>query len=266
MPNPVQRRHRSAVLSGGQFRPPDIGNLKAWWLPNRNTWQDSAQTTPAVADSDPVGGWVDTVGGFAATQATAGARPLLKLNVFGNMPALLFTAASSQYLIADSLASTFSGVNKPLTFICIYKVTSLSAAVAWCSLARLASATPYLLFQTSATNSQSMQRKDDAAVVDTVSGAVTGTTAPECVATTYDGTFANVYLGGNQRIGTATFTSTTLTCDEFSIGVWRRINTTLASLFGGHIAELAVYQSALTAAQILQWSQYANRTYGAALR
>lgn len=49
--------------------------------PETSKYQDSARTTLAVANNDPVGSWTDAFGGLHAIQATAGKRPLLKTAV-----------------------------------------------------------------------------------------------------------------------------------------------------------------------------------------
>jgi hypothetical protein len=265
MANPVQRRHRTAYLSGGLFLPPDVLNLKARWLSNAGTWQDSTLTTQAAVDADPVGGWVDQVGGVAAIQATAGLRPALKMGAFGDMPGLLFTAASSQVLTADALAATWTGTGIPFTFIAIYKFTAAAVACAQLSLGHTTNTSTYDLLGFGATNVPSITRRDDATTALVAGTGSIGSLQPECLVGVYDGTsILACYLGG-KFIHSVAATATAMTTDQFTIGAWRR-NTTLANYMGGSIAEIAAYQSGLTASQIFQWAQYANRAYGATLR
>lgn len=62
-------------------------------------FQNSNGTTPATADTNPVGYNGDLSGkGYNGTQATNGQRPLLKLSVLNGLPVLRFTAASSMFL------------------------------------------------------------------------------------------------------------------------------------------------------------------------
>lgn len=72
------------------FYPDDIADLLLWVKADAGTYQDDLFTTPAAADGDPVGGWKDqgTLGNHL-TQATAGHRPLLKLNQVGSLPMIL---------------------------------------------------------------------------------------------------------------------------------------------------------------------------------
>lgn len=74
-----------ALLSGA-FNPKQISGLKLWLdaADPSTLRQDSALTTAAVADGDPVGGWLDKSGsGSNAIQSTSGKRPVLKLGVQG---------------------------------------------------------------------------------------------------------------------------------------------------------------------------------------
>lgn len=81
-----------------RWTPRNIPGLKLWLDAQLSPlWQDSAMTTKAAADADPVGAWGDYSGnGNHALQATAGKRPALKLAIQAGRPVLRFTAASSQ--------------------------------------------------------------------------------------------------------------------------------------------------------------------------
>lgn len=73
------------------FSPSDITGLVGWWKADGTLWQDSGRTTPVTADGDPVGAWDDASGnGNHVIQATAGARPLYKTGVQNSLPGVLF--------------------------------------------------------------------------------------------------------------------------------------------------------------------------------
>lgn len=70
------------------------GTLKFWVESDGVLYQDAAKTTLATANNAPVGAWVDQVGTpHDMTQATAGLRPILKTNLVGTMPGILFDGA-----------------------------------------------------------------------------------------------------------------------------------------------------------------------------
>lgn len=94
-PQAFLRRTRGSAA----FSPSDIAGLQEWWKGDGTLWQDSARTTPASADGDPVGAWDDASGnGRNATQATAGARPSLQTAELNGLPVVRFVAASSTRL------------------------------------------------------------------------------------------------------------------------------------------------------------------------
>lgn len=93
------------------FTPTGIAGLQLWLdASNAATlFQNSNGTTPATADNDPVGYWGDLSGhGWNETQATAAARPTLKLAIQNGLPAVLFDG------VDDFLASTSFSAADPL--------------------------------------------------------------------------------------------------------------------------------------------------------
>lgn len=84
---------RSRVVGGG-FVPTDLGATLKLWLPANGTyWKDSARTTSATADTDPVGAWDDASGnGSHALQATPGSRPTLQTGEVNGLPSIEFDA------------------------------------------------------------------------------------------------------------------------------------------------------------------------------
>lgn len=54
-----------------------------------DVWQDSARTTPAVADADVIGAWDDLSGnGYHVTQGTTANKPTLRTNVLNGFPVI----------------------------------------------------------------------------------------------------------------------------------------------------------------------------------
>jgi hypothetical protein len=97
-PIPIQRYPRCSIAVEEEFSPADISGLKLWLKADGTLWQDSARTTPASADGDPVGAWDDASGeGNHVLQTTNGLRPLLKINIVNGEPAVLFDG-SDDYL------------------------------------------------------------------------------------------------------------------------------------------------------------------------
>ena len=91
---------RQLVLLGTTaFSPASISNLTSWQRADKDVYQDSGLTTPATADGDPVGGWVDQSGnGNHLVQSTGASRPALKLAVVNGRNALRFDGVDDYFL------------------------------------------------------------------------------------------------------------------------------------------------------------------------
>ena len=101
--------------------PTSISNLASWFKADAGTYKDSALTTAATADGDPVGGWVDQSGNaYNALQSTSANRPTLKLNQQNSLPTILFTSASSTFLTLG----TALGRPRNYTIFCVMAVDS----------------------------------------------------------------------------------------------------------------------------------------------
>ncbi len=109
-------RRSGLLFAGRRFSPTDIpgGALQLWLRADVGVYQDAARTTPAVADGDPVGGWADQSGqGNHASQATAGNKPLLKLNIVNGRSVLRFDGVDDYLTCAAfsaALTQPYSGV------------------------------------------------------------------------------------------------------------------------------------------------------------
>lgn len=99
------------------FTPTSLATV-GWWEADGTLWQDSARTTPATANNDPVGAVDDASGtGNHLVQATAGLRPLLKTGILGGKPVIRGDNVN------DVLAKTLvASVSQPHTWILVFDV------------------------------------------------------------------------------------------------------------------------------------------------
>jgi len=95
-----------SAVSSGEFSPDDLAGLLLWVKSDTGTYQDDAMTTPATGDGDAVGGWEDQSGnGNHLTQSGAN-KPELDLNQINSLPAV-YLANEGEYLgRADALGFT----------------------------------------------------------------------------------------------------------------------------------------------------------------
>lgn len=116
-----QRTRRRARSIGGSFSPLSLS--PALWLDaSRVNYQDSAGTTVAAADGDPVGQAFDYSGnGRHWTQGTAGNRPTLALAAQNGRNAFRFNGTSS-FLSRANFFST-----PPFTILAAFKFTDDNA-------------------------------------------------------------------------------------------------------------------------------------------
>jgi len=122
----LTRRRRLACMSGASLvSPASISGLTAWYKADGTLWQDSARTTPAVLDADPVGAWDDASGnGNHLTQATTTKRGTLKLNIKSGKPIIRFDG------VDDNLRSAAFGaaLSQPYTTLAVYTMRAYNAA------------------------------------------------------------------------------------------------------------------------------------------
>lgn len=110
MPYPVAACRGTGIVtpSAAAFSPADIPGLQLWLRADGTLWQDSARTTPAVADSDPVGAWDDASGnGRHATQTTSTRRLTLKAGVQNGLPVLRLDGVDDFLAVADAAGLQF---------------------------------------------------------------------------------------------------------------------------------------------------------------
>jgi hypothetical protein len=253
------------------FAPTDISGLSIWFDADdpRTLFSNTSGTTRATTDGNSVALWVDKSGnGRNASQSTSGYQPLLKTSVLNNRNVIRFDG-SDDYL---------SSVDLDLDYITMFVVTKLNtqtdsgnmAAVCGKSNQDPGRAPPYNLFiygnvgdatynykssfvsSTEAypasypyTNSQSTQN-------DSVFKLHTGR---------YDGTTRSYYINGGFQSYTTAQSGVLYKDNElFYIGI--DVYSFLNRCFNGDIAEIIVYNSALSTTNRLKVEQYLQSKWG----
>jgi hypothetical protein len=96
----------AATQYSTSFQPTDLSGLKLWLDANDldTLWQDSSQTTAVSANNDPVGAWEDKSGNnHDVSQATSGKRPTYKTGIQNGLPIIRFDGTN------DTLSRTITG-------------------------------------------------------------------------------------------------------------------------------------------------------------
>lgn len=244
----ITRTNRPGGVAAAVFSPSDITGLKLWLKADGTLWQDSARTTPATADADPVGAWDDASGlGVHATQGTAGNRPTLKTNILNGKPVLRFDGSS------DRMVSSASAATKPFTVFAVFK----AATVAVTSTMIGASATSGMHWRIDQGGAHPQQiLLQDVGVIGASTGGQTTATHVDAVTYSSGGAWA-FYLDGVAK-GTGT-DNQTFTASTTTIGYNGSNN---GELCNGDLAEIIKYDSVLSTADMNRVGNYLETKYG----
>lgn len=109
-------------IAGGVF-PLRIPGIHLWLTAEKGTFQDAAFSTPAQADGDLVGGWLDQSGnGHHVTQANAAKKPDLRLAAQNSLPVLRFETS-----VKNLLSSVWTATAQPDHIFCVAKASTTTA-------------------------------------------------------------------------------------------------------------------------------------------
>lgn len=192
----------------------DLPGLLALYDASQTCYQDSAGTTLAAV-GDPVGKVPDPIGGYHATQATAGTRPTL--STLHGRPAFLFSG--SHYLSADALAALVTGSSPAFTVVAVVQVVDFAATRCLLSFGRSSSATPFHAPQVTTTPVWRWQRRGDTGTSAVLDGGTPRAGTPQVVIARVAGGWGDVWLDGQLRVqGNLVPTTPTATLDRCTLG------------------------------------------------
>lgn len=214
------------------FAPATFGTCLEWTKADGTLWRDSARTTAAVADADPVGAWDDESGNARhLLQATAGQRATLKLNVQNGLPGILADGVDDVLSVAVVKA-------QPVTIFVAGKILSANG--------------PSAVFMYDAAGGPAIQKTHAGGTVwDIYAGAwLDGATATDELAHT----FAAVFNGASSKLR--------LDAAEIASGDAGSAGLISIDLFGlalpmnGYIYEFLAYEGALSVGNIQSIEAY----------
>lgn len=229
----VLRRERIITPSVKYFdaRNYGLGTLKGWF--------DACDLR--LADGASVTTWADKSGN--GNDATAGTSPVYKTGIQNGLPGVLFTAASSQFLAANGLASIQNGADLPVSVALVVRSVSLGAFQRYACWGRTTSNGPFMLVGQTNVNVYEVVRSDDTPASITRPSSAAVDTSAHVFTMVFSGTTTLLDRDGVAVIS-ASLDVGNLTIDRFSIGCFGRIAN--ANFFDGYIHELIVYASALS--------------------
>lgn len=214
-----------------------------------------------LANDDPISS-VTTATGNTYTQSGS-ARPIYKANGFGSgIPAISFTAASSQHLICDAVAALLTAAGSqdfPYTIIAVQQLSAASGAT-FCtaSFGQLSTPNSQIRCQVTSSSKYQFQRLDDSGTAAPLTeGTGTADTDPHIVAWVSDGIHGSIRVDGAQIITKGAQDVGVMTMNQHAIGASRGNITT--AYFGGLIGRVLIYKWALGIGQL----RYLERGLGA---
>ncbi len=236
MPNLLRRRR----IIDPMVRPFDArnygaGTLYGWWSADRLS----------LNDGDAVSTWLDQSG--RGNNAVAGTAPVYKANIQNNKPGVLFTSASSQYLIANGLVPVATGTDIPLSVFVAFKQNTTTGSqdfVAWGS---STNANSLMEAQAVATSSQArLFRRDDGGAFK-LAGSGTLNTSPHVMAATFSGTTGSTWLDGVNLASGTDMDVGAITFDRCALGA--QLRAAAAAFLNGYLFEVLVYASEISTGQ-----------------
>lgn len=257
------------MMVGGRsvfIRPQPFGPLAlnpVLWLDASDAstlFQDSALTTPAVADADPVGGWFNKSTGAAthATQATGTKRGSLKTAIINGLNVVRFDG-TDDFLEANALSSSFTGSDMPFTLLMAFKKITNVGTDGLLYLSSSSSGTPLHGVRTNAAASYDSVRRDDAAVLSLRTGG-TPDTSPHVLTVAFSGTAVTATLDGTTIINNLAHDVGTITLNRLTVGMGRtNVETDPANV---DLGELLLSASALSAGTIATGVIYLRTKWG----
>lgn len=231
------------------FDPSSISGLKAWYKADGVLYQDSARTTLATADGDPVGSWTDAgANARNANQATSTKRPLYKTAILNGKPVLRFDGVDDHVF-----TSTFPAtISQPDTVFVVCSENNAGSA--------------HRIFDATGSNRQLIDLGSTPGHYAAYAGTFLTDTAvvtptPVVLCATYNGASSKLWLGGGSTgsIPNASGNAGSAAIDNMVIGIEQGKNV---QPFNGDIAEILLYDSNLSNANRDLVGGYLATKYG----
>lgn len=234
-------------ISASSWNPSNLSNVALWLDASDSStlFQDSARTTAASSDSDPIGCWKDKSSNSRnATQTTANQKPILKLAALNSLPVIQWDGSN------DYLANTTDiGLAQPNTILIVAKQTSGEGRFIDCDQAN--------------TNRQLFTINAGSGFAQSYAGTILqGSTDRRgswgSWAIVFNGASSIIYRGGSVEAGSGN--AGTKSFGAYVLGADRNASV-FSNFLGGQIAEIVVCGS-MTSPQLTAWFNYTSSKWG----
>lgn len=190
--------------------------------------------TMGLSDSTAIASYTD-VKGVVYTQPSGAAQPVFRTTAGMNGHASVrFTAASSQFLIADALAAFFTGADKPITIVCAIQLIATGVYYTIVSCGGSGTNSPAIDFRATSSPNWSVQRSDDAASSGTLNSAGGVVTTPAILSFISNGINGTIRVNGTDNPVSSAQDVGAMTLNQFTLGAKRvAANTQFADMYMG---------------------------------
>jgi hypothetical protein len=242
------------LYGGDTFNPLTISGLQVWYSARYSStlYQDSAQTTAAAANGDPVGGWKDLSGnGRHFTQSTSSKRPTLATAGLNSQPCI-----------------TCDGVDDTLSYLSSFGLSGVSGYSVFGVIQYQGTANQLAL---STQNGVTRMQRDTTKTYTNYSGTVYGsTTTVSLSAAIYTAVFNGSGTGNSERLKlfisgaeqSLAFVGTVGTSTGTSSAIYLGSAEDSLAYSSAKISEIIIYSSTLSTAQRQHIERNLGRIYG----
>lgn len=223
--------------------PSSLPGLILWLDAGSGTYSDTGLTTPQASDAGAVAGWASRTGTNPVLQATAGAQPTLRTAVVNGRSVLRFDGTDDR-LVSAALAVA---EGQPNTVFGVMKKAGADSAISHVMLGRSNTSAAFNQLGTNGGGSYRINASSSITKAATM-------TNWNIVAGLFNTTASKIWLNGGSPTTGSTGSSA---LNGFAIGA----QSDGTSPYGGDIAEVIVYSSGLTTAQVNSVVAYLGTKY-----
>lgn len=237
------------------FTPPDAGGMIAWYA------ADSIDSTDGTEQTS----WADLSGNGYTLTANSGTGPTWETNAVNSKPALLFNG-TSDFMTNAAIASQFSGTDIARTVFAVVKAGNYADTQA--IIAGTYTGNNNNLWEFDVNQLIHPPRfaiRDSVATLRLVEATSNASTNSfQIVAMSTTGTAADMYVNGTKETAAGDADVTAVTIDRFTVGS-RWTSGGFFFYWTGYIAELLVYDTALSSENIAAVNRYLADKYAITL-
>lgn len=245
------------------FSPTNIGLIPTQ-IPNCVGWIDPSDTSTDNITSS--GGLVSSIDNKANSQnqfvqATSAAQPQTGVSTMAGRNVLTFDG-SSDYLSCNALSSAFTGTDAAVSVLAVYKPNALSFSPTIFCAANSANTTTLFTHDNSTNNLFKVQKNDNTSASVSATTTTAPISVPVMLSMSCAGTTLKAWKNGTSFYN-GTFDVGATTLNTFAIGV--RPTSAISNYFNGDIAEVIIYNRALSDAEVASIQKYLANKWGIAL-